>query len=99
MVTPSRVPVPRLHRDERPRRPSYSAFASLCRSEALEQESLGDDRGLEIGQIQRFVRAVSPSIGVFDSGDEDRRVGEDLEQIGDERNRADLLEVFPDTWI
>ena len=58
------------------------------RSSRASSDGLGEDRPLEHPEVQRLVRAVRARVGVLDARDEDLRVREHLDQVGDERDRA-----------
>src|SRR6478735_10086009 len=57
-------------------------------AEVAEQQRLGLDDLLELGEVQPLVGAVGAGVGVLDAGDEHAGLRERLEELGDERDRA-----------
>ena len=89
-------PRPSTSRTARP--PDAGCRLGLSRGEPLQQQRLGEHDLLQLAQVHRLVRAVRAAVGVLDAGDQDRRVGVDLEQVGDERDRpadADVDRLGP----
>ncbi len=58
----------------------------------LQEEGLGHAGRGEVAQVQRLVDAVRTGVGVADRGDQDRRAGERVGELGDERDGAALAD-------